>query len=198
MTVSLSYLKAMSLPSKHTHTNVGVLFQIYVLVCSVFILEGVKAPYFQSFLRHCDQKTQPVCFLLSENLLIFFVAQNMFTLRDYSMYWESIYTLKKQTKKWKATEYQQLFFLSKTTLYFFNTSDSFFSLCINFLILNYLNPTTLNGSKASVSTGLSIPVSSGPKANSQAKQPNQLHLNQRSIFNYSTMARKTKIVFKIF
>lgn len=95
MTVSLSYLKAMSLPSKHTHTNVGVLFQIYVLVCSVFILEGVKAPYFQSFLRHCDQKTQPVWFLLSENLLIFFVAQNMFTLRDYSMYWESIYTLKK-------------------------------------------------------------------------------------------------------
>lgn len=80
------------------------------------------------------------------------------------MYWESIYTLKKQTEKWKATEYQQLFFLSKTTPYFFNASDSFFSLQINFSILNYLNPTTLIGSKASVSNGLKHSSRQWPKS----------------------------------
>lgn len=101
-------------------------------------------------LWHCDQKTQPVCSLLSENLLIIFVAQNKSTLRDYSMYWESIYTLKKQTEKWKTHLSLIIGFFLPNYTSFLQRSDSFY---IN-LDTKHLNPTTLTGSKASVSIGL--------------------------------------------
>lgn len=48
MTVSLSYLKAMSLPPKHTHTNVGV-FVSDLCFCLFCFLEGGKASCCWSF-----------------------------------------------------------------------------------------------------------------------------------------------------
>lgn len=66
MTVSLSYLKAMSLPPKHTHTQTqAFLFPIHVSVCSAFILEGGQAAYCQPFYGTVIRKHNlfALCFL---------------------------------------------------------------------------------------------------------------------------------------
>lgn len=165
MTVSLSYLKAMSLPPKHTHTQTqAFLFPIHVSVCSAFILEGGQAAYCQSFYGTVIRKHNlfALCFLKIYWLSLWHKTSPLWgTIPCIGKAYILLRSRLRSGNHWIPTA---IFSLQNYTL--FLQRIWFILLWINFLILKHLNPTTLTGSKASVSIGLSIPVASGPKANS--------------------------------